>query len=86
MAEVTKTLKKLFFLLMLLLLFSCKSDYKCGEILNKISTSEQYIFVICFDGCDRITSNDFQGSMRSDVQVDAATFEEFNEGDNYCVE
>ena len=79
-------MKKLLFLLVLLLLFSCKSDDKCGEILDKISTSEQYIFVICFDGCDRITSNDLQGSMRSDVQVDAATFEEFNEGDNYCVE
>jgi len=79
-------MKKLLLLLVLLLLFSCKSDDKCGEILDKISTSEQYIFVICFDGCDRITSNDFQGSKRSDVQVDAATFEEFNEGDKYCVE
>lgn len=79
-------MKKLLFLFVLLLLFSCKSDDKCGEILDKISTSEQYIFVICFDGCDRITSNDFQGSMRSDVQVDTATFEEFNEGDNYSVE
>ena len=79
-------MKKLLLLLVLLLLFSCKSDDKCGEILDKISTSEQYIFVICFDGCDRITSNDFKGSKRSDVQVDAATFEEFNEGDNYCVE
>ena len=79
-------MKKLLLLLVLLLLFSCKSDDKCGEILDKISTSEQYIFVICFYGCDRITSNDFQGSKRSDVQVDAATFEEFNEGDNYCVE
>jgi hypothetical protein len=79
-------MKKLLLLLVLLLLFSCKSDDKCGEILDKISTSGQYIFVICFDGCDRITSNDFQGSKRSDVQVDAATFEEFNEGDNYCVE
>ena len=79
-------MKKPLFLLVPLLLFSCKSDDKCGEILDKISTSEQYIFVICFDGCDRITSNNFQGSMRSDVQVDAATFEEFNEGENYCVE
>jgi len=79
-------MKKLLFLLVLLLLFSCKSDDKCGEILDKISTSEQYIFVICFHGCDRITSNEYQGSMRSDVQVDAATFEKFSAGDNYCVE
>ena len=70
----------------LLLFLSCKSDDKCGEILDKISTSEQYIFVICFDGCDRITSNEYQGSMGSDVQVDAATFEKFSAGDNYCVE
>jgi hypothetical protein len=79
-------MKKWLFLLVLLLFFSCKSDDKCGVILDKISTSEQYIFVICFNGCDRITSNDFQGSMRSDVQVDAAIFKEFSAGDNYCVE
>lgn len=79
-------MKKLLFLLVLLLLFSCKSNDKCGEIFDKISTSDQYIFVVCFDGCNRITASDFQGSMQSDVKVDAATFNKFNEGDDYCVE
>ena len=73
-------------LLLILFFFSCKSDDKCGEIFDKISTSDQYIFVVCFDGCNRITASDFQGSMQSDVKVDAATFNKFNEGDDYCVE
>ena len=30
-------------LLLILFFFSCKSDDKCGEIFDKISTSDQYI-------------------------------------------
>ena len=57
-------------LLLILFFFSCKSDDKCGEIFDKISTSDQYIFVVCFEGCNRITTSDFQGSMQSDVKVE----------------
>jgi hypothetical protein len=73
-------------LLLVLFFVCCKSDDRCGEILDKIITPDQYIFVICFDGCNRITNSDFQGSMQSDVKVDELTFDMFKEGDNYCVE
>lgn len=80
------TLMKKSLLLLVLFFFCCKSDDRCGEILDKIITPDQYIFVICFDGCNRITNSDFQGSMQSDVKVDELTFDMFKEGDNYCVE
>ena len=73
-------------LLLVLFFFCCKSDDRCGEILVKIITSDQYIFVICFDGCNRINNSNFQGRMQSDVKVDELTFDMFKEGDNYCVE
>ena len=78
-------MKKLL-LLLIFLFFSCKSDDKCGEILDKITMSDQYIFVVCIDGCNRVTGSDFQGSMQSDVKVDATIFNKFDEGDDYCVE
>tara|TARA_E500000178_G_C16664449_1_gene592148 strand:+ start:233 stop:415 length:183 start_codon:yes stop_codon:yes gene_type:complete len=43
------------------------------------------IYLWFVEGCNRITTSDFQGSMQSDVKVDAATFDKFNEGDDYCV-
>ena len=43
------------------------------------------IYLWVGEGCNRITTSDFQGSMQSDVKVDAATFDKFNEGDDYCV-
>ena len=43
------------------------------------------IYLWFVEGCNRIITSDFQASMQSDVKVDAATFDKFNEGDDYCV-
>ena len=85
MINKNHTLMKKSLLLLVLFFFCCKSDDRCGEILYKIITSDQYIFVICFDGCNSITNSDFQGRMQSDVKVDELTLDRFKEGDNYVV-
>lgn len=72
--------------ILFLMLSSCTSDNRCGEIINKINDEGRYLFVIRFSNGSGTNNNEFSGALESDVTVDAETFANFEKGDDYCVE
>ena len=60
--------------ILFLMLSSCTSDNRCGEIINKINDEGRYLFVIRFSNGSGTNNDEFSGALESDVTVDAETF------------
>ena len=64
---------------------SCSVSNRCGEIVSKVEEDERYLFVLRFNDNTNL-SNDFNGILESEVEVNLNIYQSFNVGDKYCVE
>ena len=64
---------------------SCSIDENCGEIIDMVYEDNKHILVIRFDNGSTNNDNDFGGELVSDINVDEEVFQNFSEGDNYCI-
>mgnify|MGYP006249277911 CR=1 FL=1 len=67
---------------------SCKSDDKCGEIINKVIVENNYKFILCFSNCSRNTGSNSNPSVpvEGEVPVTKNIYNEFEIGEDYCAE
>ena len=76
---------KCFLTIFLLLTLSCSVSNRCGEIVSKVEEDDRYLFVLRFNDNTNL-SNDFNGILESEVEVNLNIYQSFNVGDKYCVE
>jgi len=76
---------KCFLTIFFLFTFSCSVSNRCGEIVSKVEEDDRYLFVLRFNDNTNF-SNDFNGILESEVEVNLNIYQSFNVGDKYCVE
>ena len=76
---------KCFLTIFFLFIFSCSVTNRCGEIISKVEEDDRYLFVLRFNDNANF-SNDFNGILESEVEVNLNIYQSFNVGDKYCVE
>ena len=76
---------KYFLTIFLLYSLSCSVSNRCGEIVSKVDEDDRYLFVLRFNDNTNL-SNDFNGILESEVEVNLNIYQSFNVGDKYCVE
>ena len=54
-------------------------------IVSKVEEDDRYLFVLKFNDNTNL-SNDFNGILESEVEVNLNIYQSFNVGDKYCVE
>ena len=69
----------------MLYILSCSVSNRCGEIVSKVEEDDRYLFVLRFNDNTNF-SNDFNGILESEVEVNLNIYQSFNVGDKYCVE
>ena len=76
---------KCFLTIFLFYALSCSVSNRCGEIVSKVEEDDRYLFVLKFNDNTNL-SNDFNGILESEVEVNLNIYQSFNVGDKYCVE
>ena len=76
---------KCFLKIFLLYILSRSISNRCGEIVSKVEEDDRYLFVLRFNDNTNF-SNDFNGILESEVEVNLNIYQSFNVGDKYCVE
>ena len=76
---------KLFITVLFFLFISCGDDRDCGEIVQKFTQDGKYYFAMIAFGGSSSSDDPSGGNVYGDTEVTFETYNNYNIGEEYCI-